>query len=105
MKKATPEQFRVFRCRSLVTCGIQIAIFPISFAVAIILLERFHLKDYGSEVVGGIFFGGFFIPLVAGFIFRYRYFRCPVCGRALPMGSRYDIFKNHCDHCDTDYAA
>ena len=105
MKKATPEQIQVFRHRRwvvvLTSFGIILGGGMLMFGL--LSLNAVH-KD--GEVAIAVGFGCVLLMWIVGSVFRFLYFRCPVCGHAIPGAAtgRGAVFGHRCAHCDTDFA-
>jgi len=105
MTNATPEQIRLYRHRCRVLFIVQIVMIPVWFISVCALLNLCH----NGQVAIGVGFGSIILVFIGFLVFRYVYFRCPVCKQVLPSGPRYvkvgEFYKGHCDKCWTDYAA
>jgi hypothetical protein len=103
MARSTVEQFRKFRHRCLGTFFIEVCTLIVAPVVAVAVIVLLGESNF-TKVISVI---SFLLVFITGQLIRHIYFRCPVCGHALPRGARHvrlkDLFNGHCNHCGTDF--
>jgi 4-hydroxy-3-methylbut-2-en-1-yl diphosphate synthase IspG/GcpE len=106
MKKATPEQIRVFHHRRWMVVPSSIGILLLGFLLMVGLLNLDAVNKDG-RVATTVCFGTVILTWLGTQIFQFVYFRCPVCGRPIRdvYAPRMVMLGTHCNHCDTDFAA
>ena len=108
MKKATPDQIRVFRHRRLVGFLGSIGILLLGFLLMVGLLSLDAVNKDGRVAV---FVGFSIVPLtwIVGIVFSNNSFRCPICNHPIPSAGYAPgvgfLIGSHCKRCDVDFDA